>query len=132
MQDIAQYADGSGYSNPQSYMKNATVIQLGRNHAKGEASATTSTTPAAGTTTQNKNNDTKGSNLSSYEGKGLSEIAHYTFFSIFPTNISAIELNYESTNVIEEFQVEMQVNYWYPSKLQDNKNNNNPVGAGTT
>jgi len=112
MQEIAQYSDASGYSDPQGYMKNALVTQFGRSHT-GAAAA-----PASGGTTKE---DSAGSNLSHYEGNGLSPIAHYTFFSIFPTNLSAIELNYESTNAIEEFQVEMQVNYWHPSKLQDKK-----------
>jgi len=30
----------------------------------------------------------------------------------FPTNISAIDLSYESENQIEEFTVELQVQYW--------------------
>ena len=101
MQEIAQYSDASGYSDPQGYMKNALVTHLGRGAGKDKTE--------------------KGSDLSHYEGNGLTPIAHYTFFSIFPTNLSAIELNYESTNVIEEFQVEMQVNYWHPSKLQEKK-----------
>ena len=113
MQEIAQYSDASGYSDPQGYMKNALVTQFGRKHT-GAAP-----TPASGGTTNEK--DSTGSNLGHYEGNGLSPIAHYTFFSIFPTNLSAIELNYESTNAIEEFQVEMQVNYWHPSKLQEPK-----------
>lgn len=111
MQEIAQYSDASGYSDPQGYMKNALVTHLGRSH---------------GQSTDSKDKSSTGSNLSHYEGNGLSPIAHYTFFSIFPTNLSAIELNYESTNVIEEFQVEMQVNYWHPSKLQEPKNEENP------
>lgn len=105
MQEIAQYSDASGYSDPQGYMKNALVTHLGRSHGQST----------------DKDKSKNGSDLNHYEGNGLSPIAHYTFFSIFPTNLSAIELNYESTNVIEEFQVEMQVNYWHPSKLQEKK-----------
>ena len=33
---------------------------------------------------------------------------------IFPTNISAIDLSFDSSDAIEEFTVEFQVNYWYP------------------
>jgi hypothetical protein len=36
----------------------------------------------------------------------------YNFRSCFPTNISAVELSYDTTNTIEEFQVEFQVQYW--------------------
>jgi len=125
MQEIAQYSDASGYSNPQGYMKNALVTQLGRKHAAAAATpAASAATPASGASGDTTEKDPTGSNLSHYEGNGLSPIAHYTFFSIFPTNLSAIELNYESTNAIEEFQVEMQVNYWHPSKLQDKKDDN--------
>lgn len=36
----------------------------------------------------------------------------YNFRGTFPTNISAIDLNYDSENTIEEFTVELQVQYW--------------------
>ena len=36
----------------------------------------------------------------------------YNFRSCFPTNISAIELSYDTENTIEEFQVTFQVQYW--------------------
>ena len=36
----------------------------------------------------------------------------YRFKDIFPTNISAIDLSYETTDTIQEFTVEMQVHYW--------------------
>ena len=36
----------------------------------------------------------------------------YVFKDIFPTNITAIDLSYETTDTIQEFQVEMQVHYW--------------------
>lgn len=36
----------------------------------------------------------------------------YKFWDIFPTNLSTIDLNYESTDTIQEFTVEMQVHYW--------------------
>jgi hypothetical protein len=40
----------------------------------------------------------------------------YKFHDIFPTNVSAIELSYESTDTIEEFTVEMQVQWWEAEK----------------
>jgi len=87
MQIIGQYQDGSGATNPTGYMVNAVVKQLKRN-------ATTTT----------KNSDA-----------GLADSAGvYTFYDIFPTNISAIDLSYDSTDTIEEFTVEFQVNYWSP------------------
>lgn len=36
----------------------------------------------------------------------------YTFKDVFPTNISTIDLSYETTDTIQEFTVEMQVHYW--------------------
>ena len=36
----------------------------------------------------------------------------YKFWDIFPTNLSTIDLNYETTDTLEEFTVEMQVHWW--------------------
>lgn len=36
----------------------------------------------------------------------------YDLRGCFPTNIAAIDLNYDSENTIEEFTVEFQVQYW--------------------
>ena len=36
----------------------------------------------------------------------------YNFRGCFPTNVSAIDLNYETVDQIEEFTVEFQVHYW--------------------
>lgn len=44
--------------------------------------------------------------------KAGNEVKVYNFRSTFPTALSAIELSYESTDVIEEFTVELQVQYW--------------------
>jgi len=87
MQHIAQYQDASGASNPNNYMAEASVKQLKRD-------ATTST---------------------SNSGGGLSSAKEYKFHDIFPTNISAIDLSYDSSDQIEEFTVEFQVNHWEPA-----------------
>jgi len=89
MQTIGQYADGSGATDPNSYMCNAFVKQFRR-----------------GSSTVGKNTPT---------GSGLETAATYKFYDIFPTNISAIDLSYESSDQIEEFTVEFQVQYWTPS-----------------
>ena len=39
-------------------------------------------------------------------------LKRYNFRGCFPTNISAIDLAYETNDVIEEFTVEFQVQYW--------------------
>ena len=36
----------------------------------------------------------------------------YKFWDIFPTNLSTIDLSYDTTDTIQEFTVEMQVHYW--------------------
>jgi hypothetical protein len=43
----------------------------------------------------------------------------YKFWDIFPTNISTIDLSYETTDTIQEFTVEMQVHYWEAFKGTD-------------
>jgi hypothetical protein len=39
-------------------------------------------------------------------------IKNYTFIDAFPTNIGAIDLNYETNDAVEEFTVELQYQYW--------------------
>ena len=36
----------------------------------------------------------------------------YEFFGIWPTNVSTIDLNYETVDTVEDFTVEMQVHWW--------------------
>jgi hypothetical protein len=36
----------------------------------------------------------------------------YKFWDIFPTNVSAIDVSYETGDTIEEFTVELQVHWW--------------------
>ena len=42
-------------------------------------------------------------------GKALRE---YKFHDVFPTNISQMDLSYDSTDTIGEFTVELQVQWW--------------------
>ena len=86
MQHIGQYKDASGVTNPADYMANATVTQLDRNVSTMGASS----------------------------GSGIKSAKEYKFEDIFQTNISAIDLSFDSSDAIEEFTVEFQVNYWYP------------------
>lgn len=41
-----------------------------------------------------------------------SVLRKYKFHDVFPTNISQIDLSYDSSDTIEEFTVELQVQYW--------------------
>ena len=45
----------------------------------------------------------------------------YKFYGIFPTNISAIALSYDTGDTIEEFTVEFQVQYWGVSTGEQEK-----------
>ena len=87
-QNIAQYGDSAGLTDPSSYMGQATVYQLGRNVASQQGSNSPATDSAI--------------------------LAQYKFVDIFPTTVSAIDLSYDTTDTIEEFTVDFQVQYWYP------------------
>ena len=96
MQHIGQHADASGATNPGDYQIDADVVQYSR-------------VP---------------SNLSSIEGTGDQEMKvakAYKFYGIFPTNISAIDLSYDTGDTIEEFTVEFQVQYWGVSTGEQEK-----------
>ena len=79
---IARLDNNIGATNPGSYMTNANVFQLGR-----------------GSVINSTNN----------LGSANSVLAEYEFQDIFPTNVSQIDLSYDSSDTIEEFTVEFQV-----------------------
>lgn len=83
--ELSKLDDATGVTNPTSYMTDAYVQQLGR-----------------GATTFSQNND----------GGESVILRTYKFFDIFPQTISAIELNYDSTNAVENFQVTFSVQYF--------------------
>lgn len=41
-----------------------------------------------------------------------STLRTYTFHDIFPTSVSQIDLNFDTTDTIQEFTVELQVQWW--------------------
>ena len=81
-QQIANLDDNMGATDPNSYMTNATVYQLGRG---GQVSS---------------------SNNSGAENAVLKQC---TFQNIWPVNVSAIDLSYDTGDTIEEFTVEFAV-----------------------
>ena len=99
-QKVANYQEASGATNPADYMASGTVRHLGRE----------------------KSNIGYGDGNS--KGTGLETIAVYQFADIFPTNFSAIDLSYDTTDTIEEFTVEFTVNYWYPESKDGAKGKN--------
>ena len=40
------------------------------------------------------------------------KLRSYKFHDVFPTNISQIDLSYDTTDTIEEFTIELQVQWW--------------------
>ena len=93
MNGISKLSNNTGASNPNSYMTDAYVYQLGRG-SSGQIETTTAV-PDAG---QGRIQTTKANVLRSYR-----------FYDIFPTAVSEIALGYDTENTIEEFTVEFQV-----------------------
>ena len=87
VEKMAKLSNNIGNVNPNSYMVTADVYQLGRGGALG----------AAGNTAID-------------DGSENSVLKAYKFLDIFPTSVSAIDLSYDSSDAIEEFTVEFQVN----------------------
>jgi len=98
MNQISKLDNNSGATSPKDYMTDAYVHQLGRGYDKGKFS---------------KENNA-GSNLGT--STNVSALRTYKFHSIFPTNIGAIDLSYDSSDTIEEYTVEFQVQYWTAGK----------------
>ena len=94
MNGISKLSDASGAVAPNSYMGNATVNQLGRSPEGRFGTAGT----AAG--------DNSGG------GPTFEPLRTYYMDGIFPTEVSTIDLSYESGDAIEEYTVTFQVQYW--------------------
>ena len=48
------------------------------------------------------------------DGQKPKVIKSYKFYNVFPSNIAAIDLDFGNNDAIEEFTVELQVQYWTP------------------
>ena len=79
---IAKLDNNLGATDPNAYMVNAKVYQLGR-----------------GSTPSSKSNS----------GTSNSVLKEYEFFNIWPSAVAAIDVSYDSTDSIEEFTVDFQV-----------------------
>ena len=79
---IAKLDNNIGATDPSAYMVNAKVFQLGR-----------------------------GSVASSKDNSGTTNVVlkEYEFIDLWPTEVSTIDLSYDSTDAIEEFTVTFQV-----------------------
>ena len=79
---IAKLENNMGATDPEAYMVNAKVYQLGR-----------------GSTPNSKSNS----------GTANSVLKEYEFYNIWPSTVAAIDLSYDSTDSIEDFTVDFQV-----------------------
>ena len=84
---IAKLENNIGATDPSAYMTNAKVYQLGR-----------------GSPPNSKSNS----------GTANSVLKEYEFFNIWPSNVAAIDLSYDSSDAIEDFTVEFQVQSFRP------------------
>ena len=88
MNAIARLSNNTGATNPDSYMVDAEVHQLGRGYSGNKHSK--------------KNSDTAGDTK-------VTPLKSYKFIDIFPVAVSSIDLSYDSSDTIEEFTVEFAV-----------------------
>ena len=96
MNGINKHDSAMGYINPTQYQTDAEVYQLGRN---------TNSSANQGSVSDIKNDLPKGNDK-------VPILKRYQFNGIFPTNVSAIEVSYDSADSIEEFTVDLQVQWW--------------------
>ena len=82
---INKHEDAAGKINPFDYQKDVYVKQFGR-------ALTTGTTPTSAV--------------------AIPVLKQYKFYGVFPTSVSAIDLSYDSSDTIEEFTVDLHVQWW--------------------
>tara|TARA_B100001093_G_C26827251_1_gene1014586 strand:+ start:135 stop:755 length:621 start_codon:yes stop_codon:yes gene_type:complete len=63
----------------------------------------------------------KDARVQQFDRKGVKS-KEYHFESIWPSNISAIDLDWESNDTPEEYTVEFQVQYWTPVNMSNTAN----------
>ena len=85
MNKLSKLNDATGVTNPSSYMTNAYVKQLGRGREKFAELNT---------------------------GGESSVLRTYKFYDIWPTQVSAIDLNYDNDGQIEQFDVTFAVQFF--------------------
>ena len=88
MNSMSKVSDNAGNINPEDYTRDAFVYQLGRSAVDSASQSSDQNMPVLRT---------------------------YKFYSIFPTNVSQIDLSYDSSDSVEEFTVTLQVQWWEAS-----------------
>ena len=82
---INKNQDAAGKIEPSQYQREAYIYQLGRANHKNTGSESTNIIPVLKT---------------------------YKFYGVFPSSVSAIDVSYDSSDTIEEFTVDLQVQWW--------------------
>jgi hypothetical protein len=85
MNIINKHEDNAGLIDPFAYQRDALVKQLGRAGLNGNVPVSDPTLPV---------------------------LKQYKFYGVFPTAVSDISLSYDSSDTIEEFTVDLQVQWW--------------------
>ena len=93
MNAINKHDDNTGLINPAQYQRDAIVKQFGRSSVSSANSDVTSPVLTG-------------------PGDSIPVLKAYKFFGIFQTSVSAIDLSYDSADTIEEFTVDLQVQWW--------------------
>jgi hypothetical protein len=93
MNAINKHDDNSGLINPSQYQRDAIVKQFGRSSLASAQSSVASPTITG-------------------PGESIPVLKAYKFYGVFPTAVSAIDLSYDNTDSIEEFTVDLQVQWW--------------------
>ena len=85
MNSMSKVSDNAGNINPEDYTRDAFVYQLGPSAVDAQSQSSEQNMPVLRT---------------------------YKFYSVFPTNVSQIDLSYDSSDSVEEFTVTLQVQWW--------------------
>ena len=111
MNRINRVDNATGEVTPIDYQTNAYVYQLGRDVTKAGSSVGVSEYigDSVGKLGKQKATNAK-----------VEVLKTYKFHGIFPTNVSAIELSYDQSDSVEEFTVDLQVQWW-DAYIQDEK-----------
>lgn len=102
MNKLSKLNDATGVTNPTSYMTNAYVKQLGRGKERFA--------------TENA-------------GGESAVLRTYKFYDIWPTNVSAIQLSYDTEGTIEEFDVTFAVQYFTIGETEESGSSDDQVGT---
>ena len=82
---INKHEDNAGITNPTTYQRDMFVRQLGRSGISGSTPSSDTQVPV---------------------------LKQYRSYGTFPTNVSAIDLSYDQSDTIEEFTVDLQVQWF--------------------